>query len=183
MVASEIDGWFDWAEFYEAIVCGFGPQDGLPHNAKIVEVGAWHGKSTVFLANLLKYRRPDITLFSVDRWNGVVDAQLLEDHTQCWKTFLDNLTKYGVLEYVIPLRMESVDAACHFKPHSLDFVYLDGSHDYWSVKADILAWKPKLVAGGILAGHDWNLESVQKAVSETLGGPRNVTGNTWVVKA
>lgn len=37
----------------------------------------------------------------------------------------------------------------------LDFVYIDGDHDYIAIKKDIMAWWPLVRSGGILAGHDY----------------------------
>lgn len=65
----------------------------------------------------------------------------------------------------------SVEAA-KLLPHDLDFVYLDGNHDYPSVKADLAAWWPKIKRGGVLGGHDFfnaswpNRDGVVKAVAE-----------------
>lgn len=54
-----------------------------------------------------------------------------------------------------PIRKFSVDAAKDFEDESLDFVYIDGLHDYESASADIKAWYPKVKKGGILSGHDY----------------------------
>jgi hypothetical protein len=43
-----------------------------------------------------------------------------------------------------------------FDDHSLDAVFVDGSHLYDDVKRDIEAWMPKVRKGGILFGHDLN---------------------------
>eukprot|EP00434_Breviolum_minutum_P042133 symbB.v1.2.037488.t1/scaffold5553.1/size25922/3 len=39
---------------------------------------------------------------------------------------------------------------------SLDIVFLDARHDYEAVLDDVMAWKPKVRAGGILSGHDFS---------------------------
>ncbi len=52
-------------------------------------------------------------------------------------------------------RMFSVDAAPHFENDSLAFVYLDGNHKYESAVADLDAYFPKVMSGGILGGHDY----------------------------
>jgi hypothetical protein len=39
-----IDGWFDFQDIYSDVI------RKLPNNAHIVEVGAWKGKSTAYLA-------------------------------------------------------------------------------------------------------------------------------------
>jgi hypothetical protein len=68
------------------------------------------------------------------------------------------------------LRHGSVEAAGFFAPGSLDFVYIDGAHDYAPVRADLEAWYPKLSEHGILAGHDWTDQphhaGVKRAVSQ-----------------
>lgn len=38
---------------------------------------------------------------------------------------------------------------------NFDFIYIDGLHDKESVLADIAAWKPLVVEGGLLGGHDY----------------------------
>jgi len=37
----------------------------------------------------------------------------------------------------------------------LSFVYLDGDHRREPFEADLNAWWPKVLPGGVLAGHDW----------------------------
>ena len=51
--------------------------------------------------------------------------------------------------------MTSEEASKHFENESLDFVFIDGLHDYESVKNDISYWYPKVKVGGIISGHDY----------------------------
>ena len=44
--------------------------------------------------------------------------------------------------------------------HSLDFVFLDASHEYKDVKDDIEHWLPKVKIGGTLGGDDMNWKGV-----------------------
>ena len=63
--------------------------------------------------------------------------------------------------------MISIEASKLYEDNSLDFVFIDASHEYEDVKADILSWLPKVKIGGILAGHDYNtFEGVNRAVDE-----------------
>ena len=61
-------------------------------------------------------------------------------------------------------------AAEAFADGSLDLVFVDASHLYPDVFADISAWWPKVAYGGILAGHDFRYKvgGVREAVSQLL---------------
>lgn len=53
------------------------------------------------------------------------------------------------------LRTDSLSASRRFKPETLDWVYIDGRHDYDGVIEDIRSWLPKVKKGGVLVGHDY----------------------------
>jgi len=56
-------------------------------------------------------------------------------------------------------------------PDELDFVYIDGNHNYEYVKSDIENYSKKIRKGGVLAGHDYNdprHPGVTKAVHEFI---------------
>ena len=46
----------------------------------------------------------------------------------------------------------------------LDFVYIDGSHEYDDVIDDIRLYYPKVKEGGIVGGHDFDKQDVSNAV-------------------
>ncbi len=76
--------------------------------------------------------------------------------------------------------MPSVDAAeamADLPP--VDLVYLDGSHDYASVCADIDAWLPRLRPGGRCAGHDAWQPDVRRALDDRLPGWTNASNHVW----
>jgi hypothetical protein len=49
-----------------------------------------------------------------------------------------------------------------FPDNSLDFVYIDGNHDFLNIIQDIDGWKKKVRPGGILSGHDYANFSFKK---------------------
>jgi hypothetical protein len=82
--------------------------------------------------------------------------------------------------------MMSHEAAPLFPDGSLDFVYLDGNHQYEGITQDLALWWPKVRAPGILAGHDWAsdwIHTVQRAVREWAPEHTDVvylvSGDAW----
>jgi len=88
---------------------------------------------------------------------------------------------------------ESVIAAQQVEDQSLDFVFIDADHSYEAVKADILAWRPKIRTGGIIAGHDYKGfrdrrgdYGVSRAVHEIFGESNVIqpvgSSRVWAVR-
>lgn len=65
-------------------------------------------------------------------------------------------------------KMTSLEAASRVPDESVGMVYVDGLHDIPNVKADILAWWPKVQPGGILAGHDYTFGDPAATGDQTL---------------
>ena len=82
-----------------------------------------------------------------------------------YQIVVKNLLKY---QQAHTLRLESIEAATIFPNFYFDLVYIDADHSYNAVKQDINNWSRKVKQGGILAGHDYNMASVKRAVSECL---------------
>lgn len=66
------------------------------------------------------------------------------------KTFIRKMSKDAIFEV----------------PNDLDFVYIDGNHDYEYAKGDIEVYWGKIKNGGLICGADFNIPSVAKAVIE-----------------
>lgn len=144
-------------------------------NANIVEVGVWAGE------NCLRLAEEAFQVFAVDTWKGSqsdVTGAIAEylGPKRVFQTFCRNMWPY-LLTRVFPCVGHSLTwAAIWARPAAM--IYLDADHSYESVRADIEAWWPHVVPGGILAGHDYSLfEGVTRAVAE-LGGC-HVVGETW----
>ena len=160
-IYENIDGWFTFPGLYTFAVNKF-------NNAKFVEIGAWLGKSTSYMAVEIANSNKNIEFYCVDTWKGSPEHgndPLLEDN-KLWEKFLEN-TK-SISSYIKPLKMTSIEASKQFEDNSLDFIFIDGAHGYEYVKDDINHWFPKLKKDGIIAGHDYNAgwDGVDKAVDE-----------------
>lgn len=83
-----------------------------------------------------------------------------------------------------------MEAAKQFDDGALDLVFIDADHSYAAVRADIDAWMPKVRAGGILAGHDYNnttkygnyFKGVDRAVEETFTTFNVESDSVWWVQ-
>jgi predicted O-methyltransferase YrrM len=77
--------------------------------------------------------------------------------------------------------MTSEEASKLFLEHSIDVVYIDGDHRYEFVKKDIELWLPKIKRNGIICGHDYNTNSVKKAIRDTIEEiHRNYIDTSWL---
>jgi predicted O-methyltransferase YrrM len=168
--AAEVPGWMSLAELDWLAQKATGRQ-------RIVEIGSWMGRSTRALADSTKG-----TVWAVDTWEGSAE------HTEIFKQITPGaiyeafLGAVSDLTNVEPVKQASIDAALAV-PDELDMVFIDGSHDYESVKADILAWKPKIRSGGLICGHDSDWKGVAMAVAELLPEAKNVPGTSiWAAE-
>ena len=166
----DVPGGFNWLQKAESIQ-GWMSTDELKwlHSTasqmnSVAEIGCWKGRSTYALLSGCKGN-----VYAIDHFKGSDEpehreliAQLEGRELSLYATFLDNVGKFPTL---IPVRYSSEQAA-KIVP-SVDFVFIDGSHDYESVKIDLLTWKDK--AQRIIAGHDLNYPDVARAVAEVLG--------------
>ena len=100
---------------------------------------------------------------------------------------IEYLTNIKPVKHIVnPIRMKSIDASKLYKDDTLDFVFIDGGHEYEFVKEDIEHWLPKVRDGGILAGDDWGSghrwgDSVKRAVIEVLKKPI-IDRETWIYR-
>lgn len=147
-----------------------------------VEIGAWKGKSTAFMATEIMNSGKNVKFDVIDTWEGSLehnDDEFVKTGT-LYEHFLNNMKP--VDGYYNPIKMTSLEASKLYDDNSLDFILIDGSHEYEDVKSDILHWYPKLKYGGIIAGDDYHKTwpGVIKAVNEILSYKIIVNNVCWV---
>jgi predicted O-methyltransferase YrrM len=129
------------------------------------EIGAATGNTTIHLMN---HCHDLEELIIVDDWRPIPHATNAK-----WKGFemkrefddklKDHKHRLAIFEGI------SWDMAEFVNNQSLDFAFIDASHDYESVTKDIEAWWPKVKHGGMLCGHDLHFPGVKKALEEQFG--------------
>ena len=120
------------------------------YNTLGYKVGAEIGVQRGLNAKTLFRNVKGLKLICVDPWSPY-NRQSVERTNNVYKNCLNRLKNHDV-EY---MRMTSMEAAKKVPDRSLDFVYIDGLHDFDSVMRNIICWARKVRFGGIVAGHDY----------------------------
>lgn len=117
---------------------------------KGAEVGVFDG----YFSKILCESIPGLKLYSIDAWTvykGYRDHKFEESMRKAEEKARAILAPYDC-EII---KKFSMDAVKDFEDHSLDFVYIDGNHEYQYVKDDLREWTKKVRTGGIVAGDDY----------------------------
>ena len=67
-----------------------------------------------------------------------------------------------------PLIATSQSAARVYDKRPIGVLFIDGAHDYASVRNDFLSWWPYLMPGGVIALHDCNWPGPGRVMREEL---------------
>lgn len=147
------------------------------HDLIGIEIGSYRGESTSIFLNSNAFSK----LYCIDPWMPGYDPKDLAatDEISLAEVEFDERFKDNAV--IIKLKQTSDSAVSLFQDESIDFIYIDGNHQYEFVKRDILNYLPKLKTGCYITGHDWhpNWPGVIKAVREVFGkDPERIYGDT-----
>jgi len=153
------------------------------------EVGVYKGK---FLKYMLRQIGGYLDQYwAIDQWqkleypkHGRMGKVPQESWDQMYRYACQMMTYFPNLHVI---RQPSAAASTLFPDGYFDMVYIDASHHYEDVLADIVAWKPKVRSGGILGGHDYiNKQAklqAKRAVDEAFPeGVNTMEDTVWWVK-
>lgn len=176
-----IQGWFTYPQLYSHVV------KNAPQTAHFVEVGTWKGTSAAYMGVEIINSGKNIKFDCIDPFISVGDElpEYQITHEELKNNFINNMRPLEGLYTLYDIGSPEISKI--YEDKSLDFVFIDGSHNYEDVINDIKAWLPKIKEGGILAGHDYTsyFPDVIKAVNEILGDKdwSDPWGNScWVIE-
>ena len=128
-----------------------------------VEIGAWCGKSTVYLGAAAE--ASGALLVSVDHHRGSEENQAGWEHHEPdlidvesgridtlphWRRTIE---RAGLEGSVVGVVGDSPTLAARWR-HTLAFCFIDGGHGEAPAQADFRGWAPHVALGGLLAIHD-----------------------------
>lgn len=161
---NEIPGWFEYSDLYDGMV------ELHDDGALFVEIGAWFGKSTNYLASKIKESGKLITLYAVDTWKGTPDEHyhlktVSDFDGDIFQEYIENTVIHD--NSIISIKDTSLNASSNFNNSSIDFVMIDAGHSYEDVTLDLQTWWRKIKPGGYIGGDDYGVFSgVTDAVNE-----------------
>jgi len=182
----EIDGWFQWRSGQEEALRHF------PADSRFVEVGTYLGRSLCSLGELVVASGRPYHVIGVDTCVGSGPegphgrdyhaAAVAREGGTLAGALHRSVIACGLDQVVALIIADSVSASRFFADGSIDWVHLDARHDFDGLTADILAWRPKIRAGGWLSGDDYDevkWPDVVRAVTEVLPDARPWSTQQW----
>jgi hypothetical protein len=136
-----------------------------PATQLVVELGAWLGLSTRFIAD----HAPNAAVISIDHWKGSPEHRNEPRYQpllpRLFETFQSRCWEYR--DRVIPLQMTSLDGLRAVAESELqpDMIYVDAEHSFDAVSAE-LALARELFPRAALTGDDYDWPGVREAVTD-----------------
>jgi predicted O-methyltransferase YrrM len=116
------------------------------------KIGAEIGVAQGNHAKILCENNPGLKLYCIDVW----------EQYHGYREYTNRIVRYygEAKERLAPydcilIKKFSMDAVKDFADGSLDFVHIDGAHDFKNVADDVCEWTKKVRIDGIVYGHDF----------------------------
>lgn len=112
------------------------------------EIGVRKGEYSKILCDCI----PGVKLYCIDHWIPYPMVRSQEKQDDYFRITCETLKPYPNVEII---KDTSVEVAKRIPDGSLDFVHIDGAHDFDNVITDIILWNNKVRRGGMITGHDF----------------------------
>ncbi|MEM7267929.1 MAG: class I SAM-dependent methyltransferase [Pseudomonadota bacterium] len=121
--------------------------EAMPKGGKVAEIGVAQG---AFSAKILSICAPD-ELVLIDPWDADIEAYSENSYTAIQRKMAAEIEA----GQVTLARGYSGQMVPNYADDYFDWVYVDGAHDYASVKEDLALCARVVKPGGVIAGHDY----------------------------
>lgn len=172
---ANVPGFFTYSALYNRVV------DEAPRGSWLVEIGVYHGLSLRHLAHAAKAADKNLTVVGIDWGRGspevpsteAIHPDRIAEQQPCGNLaspMLATLVTAGVADDAAIILAPSLKAAKFIPDGACYMVFIDACHERDSVVADIRAYLPKVMRGGVLCGHDYFVfPGVRQAVHDVFG--------------
>lgn len=149
---------------------------------RVVEIGSYKGRSTIAIAFALA-DRGNGSVVSIDPHAPTGRESYVAEHGRddTYDAYVENVRRAGVERFVVPVRTTSAAARPGYDGVPIDVLFVDGSHDYEDVLADVDAWLPLVADRAILAFNDPYAPGVNRALRERLFSHAFAIRSPWHV--
>jgi predicted O-methyltransferase YrrM len=150
----QIEGWLSDGEATLLLAVAEKALSILPTPHHIVEVGSYHGKSTVLLGSFIKAYFPKTLIHAIDPHDGKLGAadKGLQTFPPSLEKFKYNIERAGLADSVVTINSVSTEVLWH---EPICFLFIDGLHDYANVAKDFRHFSSWITEGGYVAFHDY----------------------------
>lgn len=165
----KIEGWLSDREASLLIHSTLSMLQLFPDFPNVVEIGSYHGKSTVLFGKILNTLSPTSALYAIDTHDGLLgDEDIgLATFPPSYDHFINNISHAGLTDFTHIIKGKSCEVHWN-KPISL--LFIDGLHDYRNVAMDFCHFEEWIELGGFVVFHDYAdyFPGVKKFVREIL---------------
>jgi predicted O-methyltransferase YrrM len=163
-----------------------------PARGDTVELGAWVGLTTSYLATACRVRGEG-KVYAVDTFKGTREGDTtypsIERHGgDTLRAFEHQMRRAGVESEVQALVGLTTDVASRYPGRAIRMLLIDADHSYEGVSGDFETWAPHVVPGGLIVFHDYLMADVARFVDGVVRGdpaldmtPGQVVPNVFAV--
>lgn len=100
-------------------------------------------------------RAPEIKLHTFDPWFPYTEGDVVKDEVRMQEIEKEARGVLSAYPNCVVEKATSMEAVKSFEDNSIDFVFIDGNHEYEYVYEDVVEWTKRVRPGGIVSGHDY----------------------------
>lgn len=165
-----------------------------PGDGDVVELGAWTGLTTCYLATACRARGAG-HVHAVDTFDGTKEGATRYGSVDCYggqtlDAFTDRVHRAGLRRGVTAHRGLTAEVATRYAGPSIRVLLIDADHSFAGVQLDFNAWLPHMAAGGLMIFHDYLMPDVARFVDGVINAhpgvairPGRVLPNVYAVTA
>ncbi len=130
-----------------------------PVEGAIVELGAWVGLTTAYLATACRVRGRGM-VYAVDTFEATREGNtryrsIARFGRSTLSAFRSQIQRAGVEDLVEPLVGYTNQVVHRYPGGPIRFLLIDGDHSYEGVRDDFELWSPLVAPGGLIVFHDY----------------------------